>query len=225
MNGGIDFSQNELPFNVTDMILTCVRFLDLYQSYVILILALLIVPIMYSPAMNLVRRTSSKEWAIIGFERGLEKSSKDDAHEWLSGIMKFSVDSKGRGEKSRKKLEKKIRKARASSSAGTKLEGEVAEWIGIDRVVRFQEKIYSAAGMIGEIDVETKKYLVEVTMGKSSKSANEFKKYFVGPMNPEGKKVILFAPDLADFKVREIEQSGVIVIRDKDELQRITSEE
>lgn len=114
-------------------------------------------------------------------------------------------------------IEKKINKALKSQKAGTKLEGEVAQALG-NRVTDFQKKIVTSEGLLGEIDVETADYIIEVTSGRSSKTASEFGKYFGTQMNPDGKGVILFAPNLNETKVESIEEAGVVIIRSIKEL-------
>ncbi|OKP84859.1 hypothetical protein A3842_07815 [Paenibacillus sp. P3E] len=100
------------------------------------------------------------------------------------------------------------------------LEGEVAQTLG-NKVVGFRGKILGEARVVGDIDVETSKYIIEVTAGKSSKTSSEFEKYFQSAMNPQNKGVILYAPNLNSTKIEGIKKAGVIVIQNMDDLLKL----
>ncbi|GAE90682.1 hypothetical protein JCM21531_4315 [Acetivibrio straminisolvens JCM 21531] len=142
-------------------------------------------------------------------------------HVGNNGILVHNANASNYGKGTNKALEpqieKKIEKALKSPELGKRLEGEVVKELGND-VVSFQKRIDLPSGRYGEIDVETSKYIIEVTTGKSSKVPGEFAKYFDSAMNPNNKGVILFAPNLKPTKIPGIEAVGVKVIQSLDEL-------
>lgn len=48
-----------------------------------------------------------------------------------------------------------------------------------NKVVGFRGKILGEARIVGDIDVETSKYIIEVTAGNSSKTSSEFEKFSI----------------------------------------------
>lgn len=77
---------------------------------------------------------------------------------------------------------------------------------------------------MGEIDVETDKFIIDAFNGKKSKEPSTFAKYFderAQYINPEGKQVILYAPNISPTKIPATEQTGVKVIQNLDELKNL----
>lgn len=96
------------------------------------------------------------------------------------------------------------------------LEAEVAAAVSNSCEVTEFAKPIDPPGLprAGEIDVATSKYIIEVTIGDSSKEASEFAKYFIEPINPNSERgVILYAPKISDENATSIESVGVKVIR------------
>ncbi|MHC5218089.1 pre-toxin TG domain-containing protein, partial [Enterococcus sp. LJL128] len=121
------------------------------------------------------------------------------------------------------KLMKKIDKALRSNDPALKLEGEVADALR-ENVIGFRKNIDSPNGRIGEIDVETEKFIIDAFDGKRSKEPSTFMKYFDDRaqfINPENKEVILYAPNISQTKIKGIEATGVKVVQDMDSLKSI----
>ncbi len=109
-----------------------------------------------------------------------------------------------------------IGKALQSNDPAIQLEGTVANYV-LDDVVSFQRDI-GLNGFIGEIDVETRKAIIEVTTRYKGKS-DQIRKYLTDPrMNPAGKAVILFAPRYLNSAAQPIFDMGAYVVRTKEEL-------
>jgi RHS repeat-associated protein len=120
-------------------------------------------------------------------------------------------------------IAKRITKAINAAKPEVKLEGNTANALG-DKVIGFQKNINSATGRVGEIDIETENCIIDCFNGVSSKEPSTFFKYFnekAQYMNPSGKKVILYAPNIDTTKVAGIEAIGVKVVRTLDELKSI----
>ncbi len=89
----------------------------------------------------------------------------------------------------------KVVAALNSPSVEIQLEGSVARTLIAD-VVSFQRKIYDANGTeVGEIDVETSTAIIEVTTEKGRKLPQLLKDQSDPFINPDGKEVILYAPN------------------------------
>ncbi|NPC93911.1 hypothetical protein HOO54_17235 [Bacillus sp. WMMC1349] len=131
--------------------------------------------------------------------------------------------AEGVGEAIEPTIAKKINKALRSQKPDLKLEGEVANSIR-GHVIAFRKNIDTPNGRIGEIDVETEKYIIDAFNGKKSKEPSTFTKYFderAQYINPEGKEVILYAPNISATKIPGIEATGVKVIQSLDELKKL----
>lgn len=118
---------------------------------------------------------------------------------------------------------KRITKAMNSLNPGVKLEGETANALG-SKVINFQKNINGSGGRIGEIDIETNNAIIDCFHGLTSKEPSTFFKYFNEHsqyMNPQGKQVILYAPNIDATKVAGIETIGVKVVRTMEELQSL----
>jgi hypothetical protein len=109
-----------------------------------------------------------------------------------------------------------ISKALQSSKPDNQLPGIVANWVK-DDVVSFQRKI-GPNGSIGEIDVETSKAIIEVTISRLGK-AHQIRERLTNPrINPEGKPVILFAPNYTQNAAQHIIGLGAHIAHTKEEL-------
>jgi len=110
----------------------------------------------------------------------------------------------------------RVEQALRSNDPDTVLEGRVAKAVAAD-LVDFNRKV-GPEGAIGEVDVETRKAIIEVTTRRSGKS-RQMRKLLANPaMNPAGKPVILFAPNYGPHATRNISEFGVVVVRTIEEL-------
>ena len=119
-------------------------------------------------------------------------------------------------------LARAINAARASTNAGTALEGEVAAALGRS-VTGFQKTVTVAGKTIGEIDIETSKAIIEVTGASGRKAGQAAKLVENAAMNPEGKLVVVYGPDLAPGAAKAIEETGAKVARTIEELKSLVN--
>jgi hypothetical protein len=101
-----------------------------------------------------------------------------------------------------------------SPSEDIQLEGEVARPL-ISDLVSFQRKIIdpTTGQVIGEIDVETSKAIIEVTTDKNDKLQQIIKEQNDKLINPQGKQVILYAPDYSSAADQQFAKYGIPIIR------------
>ncbi len=106
---------------------------------------------------------------------------------------------------------------RDQAAKGLRLQGEVGTWIRDDLgdLIDYGRPI-GPNGSIGDVDVETSKAWIEVTVQNSDK-LKQIKRYLTNPAFPQ-KPVILFAPNYNVTPARDIETLGVPVLRTKEEL-------
>jgi hypothetical protein len=107
------------------------------------------------------------------------------------------------------------------------LESEVAAAVSNTADILEFAKTINPPGLprAGEIDCGTRKFIIEVTTGNSSKEASEFSKYFVDPINPNGSRgVILFAPNISVENANKITAAGVKVVKEMSELMNLVKE-
>jgi hypothetical protein len=116
---------------------------------------------------------------------------------------------------------KRIEQALQSSDPDKVLEGEVAKAVGND-LVDFNRKV-GPNGATGEVDVETRKAVIEVTTRRMGKSKQIKKLLSNSALNPLGKPVILFAPHYGRAAIRTITDAGAIVVRTMQELLEVLS--
>jgi hypothetical protein len=110
-----------------------------------------------------------------------------------------------------------VRAALQSADPAARLEGQVARRVRAS-LVRFQEEVYSAGQRIGEIDVETATSIIEVTGGAGQGKVAQITRLLGAALNPSGKQVILFAPNITSGRARAIEALGVRVVRSLSDL-------
>jgi hypothetical protein len=116
----------------------------------------------------------------------------------------------------------RIEQALRSNDPDTVLEGRVAKAVE-DDLVDFNRKV-GPEGVIGEVDVETSKAIIEVTTRRSGKS-RQIRKLLANPaINPAGKPVILFAPNYGPHATRNISDLGVVVVHTIEELLEVLSQ-
>lgn len=107
-----------------------------------------------------------------------------------------------------------------SGDPAQRLEGQAADAVR-DHVVDVNRVVRRADGSVaGEIDVETKKSIIEVTMKKSGK-VQQVQNYQTKLFNPQGKAVIIYAPNYGKFATRSAEAAGAHVVHSRAELQAL----
>ena len=116
-----------------------------------------------------------------------------------------------------------IRRATQSTNPALYLEGMIARHFR-DSVVQFQKVVQIGNRAIGEIDIELKTAIVEVTTGTGSGKVGQAKRLLSPALNPEGKKVIVFGPNIAPRRAQAIEAVGAHVARSIQELARLALE-
>jgi RHS repeat-associated protein len=103
-----------------------------------------------------------------------------------------------------------------AGKTGPQLEAEVERDLingGVPIINRGQKFYDPVTGILfGEIDVEVRQALIEVTT-KTSGKMPQLRKYLGSLMNPLQKQVILFAPDYGGAATREAERNGIMVLR------------
>ncbi|HEV7923208.1 MAG TPA: RHS repeat-associated core domain-containing protein [Thermoanaerobaculia bacterium] len=115
-------------------------------------------------------------------------------------------------------LSRRIMGALRSSSAATRLEGEAAATLG-RTVTGFQRVVTKGGKVVGEIDVETTKAIVEVTSGKNVRKLKQVAELIRdAALNPTGKPVVVFAPNITPGKADALVKAGAIVVRTVEEL-------
>lgn len=105
------------------------------------------------------------------------------------------------------------------TSDGDLLESDIAKALD-DADISFEHSkdIFEGAIKRGEIDFETADWIIEATVGKSSK-LSQMKKYFSNLFNPEGKPVVLIGPNYKNSNaIKDIEGLGAKVVHSIDDL-------
>ncbi|MCP4162681.1 MAG: hypothetical protein GY760_21665 [Deltaproteobacteria bacterium] len=130
-----------------------------------------------------------------------------------------------------RKYWKKVNKYAKSGNKGFEFEAEVAKRYK-DRLERFSEDIYyDAGGRITDVDVELDDVIIECTI--SEKGGKKWRKMTKGlphiKVNPSGKKLILFAPELLRLNkkpglVKRLRDAGVAVIGTYEDLDKLLGE-
>lgn len=120
-------------------------------------------------------------------------------------------------------IRQRVDDALRSTDEDVKLEGRVAREAGEHRVVGFQEKV-GPHGSTGEKDVETDKAIIEVTNARKGKLSQLEKLRDNRDLNPDGKPVILYAPNYNGPATRGLQEKGFVVVRNREELERALQE-
>jgi hypothetical protein len=112
-----------------------------------------------------------------------------------------------------------IEDAAKSTNPGTKLEGEVGKGLRGEGIkIEGFNKPVGPNGSIGEIDIETGRTIVEVTV-KSGGKLSQINKYLTNTsLNPDGKSVILYAPNYGARATQDVVNAGGHVARTIPEL-------
>ncbi len=113
----------------------------------------------------------------------------------------------------------RVTKASLSPDVETNLIGQVGREL-IDKVVAFQSKVIDSDTdlEVGEIDVETSTCIIEVT-NESDGALEKLLKLKNDPrLNPEQKKVALYAPNYSQQAAREAVEESIPVIQSLERL-------
>lgn len=115
---------------------------------------------------------------------------------------------------------KEIEDTLKSPDPGTRLEGEIADFLRKNgkNMVSFQRKEADSSGGIGDVDIEVDEAIIEVTTRKEGK-LNQLKKLEVNSqLNPSGRPVILYAPYYKPSGVNSTKSNGFLVAQNPQEL-------
>ncbi len=120
-------------------------------------------------------------------------------------------------------LLQRVRVATQSPDPTIRLEGQIAR--RFRRVLRaFQHEVRVAGRRVGEIDVELDDVIIEVTSGKGRKKFQQIQRLMHNPdLNPGGKRVVMFGPQLREGLRGQLEQNRAIVVHTLEELERLVS--
>jgi hypothetical protein len=112
------------------------------------------------------------------------------------------------------RTEAAIQTALASTDAGTRFEGETAKLLqkSGEEVTGFQVEFGSNASR-GEIDIETREAVIEVTLARRGKLGQVQKLVGRSQMNPSGEPVIMYAPNYQWTAGKAASAAGVTVVR------------
>jgi len=108
----------------------------------------------------------------------------------------------------------RITNAVLSPDPETSLTGQVGREL-IDDIIAFQHSVLDpdTGRPVGEIDVETSTCLIEVTNARDGSLQKLLKLKHDPLLNPEQKKVVLYAPDYAPHAAREAVEESIPVIQ------------
>lgn len=101
------------------------------------------------------------------------------------------------------------------------MEGQVAQALDQQGLLKnFQHKLWREPTDIGEIDIETSRFILEVASGAKPGKVNQLTKLQHNTLlNPDRKPVILFAPKVVKpQQIKTYQNIGVTVINDLDQL-------
>jgi hypothetical protein len=84
----------------------------------------------------------------------------------------------------------------------------------------FQQEVRVQGRLVGEIDVELEAAIIEVASGKGRKKFGQVQRLLNNrDLNPTGKPVVVFGPQMRRGLVRQLEESGVSVVHTFSELE------
>lgn len=115
-----------------------------------------------------------------------------------------------------------VSRALASPNAGTRLEAEVAlalRRVGIE-VTGFDRRVFDPARnrLAGQVDVETGAALIEVTTSPNGKLEQVADTLRAPLVNPDGKAVVLYAPNYGRAAGQAVMRAGVHLARTPEQL-------
>jgi RHS repeat-associated protein len=119
------------------------------------------------------------------------------------------------------RITRAVRMALNSADNAVRLEGQAAAALGRS-VTDFQKVVKAGGKTVGEIDIETSKAIVEVTGGRSPGKLQQVLNLINDKtLNPAGKQVVVYAPNLGKHATKTLQDAGAIVVRTTDELRKV----
>lgn len=94
-----------------------------------------------------------------------------------------------------------------------------------DSIIQFQKIVRIDDRAIGEIDIELETVIIEVTAGSGGGKVGQVTRLLSSALNPTGKKVIVFGPNITPGRTRAIEAAGAFVAKSLRELDMLVSED
>ena len=115
----------------------------------------------------------------------------------------------------------KVKAALEPLNKGTQFEGQLGLHLG-KKLVGFQRDVTRANGeRFTDIDAETLKAVISAKSGGNFRGVNtQLLKFFDPLANPEGKKVVLIAPEIPKRVINQID-NRVVVVKTFDELDNV----
>ena len=118
----------------------------------------------------------------------------------------------------------RVSTALRSKNPAARLEGQVADSFK-SSLVSFQREVKAGNTIVGEIDIELKSAIIEVTTGSGRGKANQISRLVNDrSLNPSGKPVVLYAPEITAGRAKNIQDAGGHVARNMDELNTIVNQ-
>ena len=120
-------------------------------------------------------------------------------------------------------LLQRVRAATRSPDPTIRIEGQIARRFR-RRLHAFQHEVRVAGRRVGEIDVELDDVIIEVTSGRGRKKFQQIQRLMHNrDLNPGGKRVVVFGPQLREGLIWQLEQSSAIVVHTLEDLERLVS--
>lgn len=120
----------------------------------------------------------------------------------------------------RSAIARQVNAALESTEAGIRLEGQLGKQL-LNQVVDFKKTVMESGRRVGEIDLETGSAIIEATLDTTGKSGQVQKLLTNTAMNPLGKAVIVYGPNLKPGAIRDIQRVGGKVARTPKELEEL----
>ncbi len=118
----------------------------------------------------------------------------------------------------RLELLRRVRQATQSHDPTVRLEGRIARRLRRD-LQAFQHEVRIQGRLVGEIDLELETAIIEVASGKGRKKFGQIQRLLHNrDLNPAGKLMVVFGPQVRRGLVRQLEESGVSVFQTLNEL-------
>ena len=119
----------------------------------------------------------------------------------------------------RLELLRRVRQATQSDDPTVRLEGRIARRLR-RRLRAFQHEVRVHGRLVGEIDVELETAIIEVASGKGRRKFQQIQRLQQNrDLNPTGKPVVVFGPQMRRGLVRQLEEIGARVVHTFNELE------
>ena len=122
--------------------------------------------------------------------------------------------------------QKRTLDARAKASTDDLLPGiytKIQGWFPYC-VKKVNERYQVSAYVKGEIDIETRRYVIEIKSGSGKHSTNQFLREKIYAKS-RGKTLLVYAPNMSKARKADAARRGVLVISTEDELKKAMSKE